>query len=223
MQIFIQSPHSDPLSVEVDAGSTVKELKRLCKLVGANIRFKGVSLLNTDTLVGKGVHAGDTVHAFPPNKERSGDAAYQAQQRLSKGSTLRSTAHPYLHEQTQAVVMDASRRTQETVNKRCDRLERKVDKLLEHHEKIPPSSPDDLDLMERVLNRFKVGRMNAILQEFNIERPAGLKREGKAALIVKTIPRDRLLNLFESADGCVASGPAATGSGLGAPTAKSTA
>ena len=68
MQIFIQSPHHDPLPVDVDAGSTVKDLKQLCKFVGANIRFKGVSMLNTDTLAGKGVQAGDTVHAFPPNK-----------------------------------------------------------------------------------------------------------------------------------------------------------
>ena len=120
---FIQSPHNDPLSVEVDPGSTVKDVKRICNFVGANLRFKGVPMLNTDTLSGKGVAGGDTVHAFPANKERTGDAAYQAQHRLGKGKTLRSTAHPYLHQQTQAVVMDTSRRTQELVNSRCDRLE----------------------------------------------------------------------------------------------------
>ena len=52
--------------------------------------------------------------------------------------------------------------------------------------------------MERVLNKFKVGRMNGILQQFNVERPAGVKREGKAALIVKSVPRDQLLKLFDS-------------------------
>ena len=232
IQIFIQSPHNDPLSVEVDPGSTVKDVKRICNFVGANLRFKGVPILNTDTLSGKGVAGGDTVHAFPANKERSGDAAYQAQQRLGKGKTLRSTAHPYLHQQTQAVVMDTSRRTQERVDSRCDKLEQKMDTLLEHHERVPPSNPDDLELMERVLNRFKVGRMNAILQEFKIERPAGVKREGKAALIVKTVPREQLVKLIASTEGDVVlnrptvdatSESVATRSAAGTPTAKCTA
>ena len=42
--------------------------------------------------------------------------------------------------------------------------------------------------------------MNSILQQFNVERPAGVKREGKAALIVKSVPRDQLIKLFESPD-----------------------
>jgi len=73
-----------------------------------------------------------------------------------------------------------------------------IDKICEYHEKVPPSNPDDLDLMERVLNKFKVRRMNAILQQFNVERPDGVKREGKAALIVKNIPREELLKLLEA-------------------------
>ena len=83
------------------------------------------------------------------------------------------------------------------MGKRCDGLQTSVDKLLEYHEKVPPSNPDDLDLMENVLNKFKVGRMNAILQQFNVERPVGVKREGKAILIVKNVPRSELLKLLE--------------------------
>ena len=197
MQIFIQSPHNDPLQVEVDAASTVKYLKQLCQLVGANIRYKGAPLLNTDTLASKEIKAGDTLHVFPPNKERSGGATYQAQQRLIKGSTLKSTAHPSLHQQTQAVVMDASRRTQEIVNNRCDKLEEQVGKLLDYHEKAPLSNPSDLDLMAKVLNRFKVARMNDILKQYHVDRPAGVKKEGKAALIVKHVPSTQLLQLLE--------------------------
>jgi hypothetical protein len=197
MKIFIQSPHNDPLQVEVDAASTVKDLKQLCQLVGANIRYKGAPLLNTDTLESKEIKAGDTLHLFPPNKERSGGATYQAQQRLIKGSTLKSTAHPSLHQQTQAVVMDASRRTQEIVNNRCDKLEEQVEKLLDYHEKAPPSNPSDLDLMAKVLNRFKVARMNEILKKYHVDRPAGVKKEGKAALIVKHVPSTQLLQLLE--------------------------
>ena len=81
---------------------------------------------------------------------------------------------------------------------KIDDLGAKMDKLLEYHEKVPPSNPDDLGLMERVLANFKVRRMNAILQQFNVERPKGVKREGKAALIVKSVPRGDLLNLFEA-------------------------
>ena len=43
-----------------------------------------------------------------------------------------------------------------------DGIESTVEKILEYHEKVPPSNPDDLDLMERVLNKFKVGRMSSI-------------------------------------------------------------
>ena len=50
------------------------------------------------------------------------------------------------------------------------------------------------------------------MQEYNGERPAGLKREGKAALIVKAIPRDELLTLLEAATGCGPPDSAATGS-----------
>ena len=61
MRIFIQSPHNDPLQVEVDAASTVKDLKQVCQLVGANIRYKWAPLLNTDTIASKGIQAGDTL------------------------------------------------------------------------------------------------------------------------------------------------------------------
>ena len=63
-------------------------------------------------------------------------------------------------------------------------IEAKTDKIIEYHEKVPPSNPDDLALMEKVLNKFKVGRMNTLLKQFQVDRPAGVKREGKASLIV---------------------------------------
>ena len=93
--------------------------------------------------------------------------------------------------------MDASRRTQEIVNNRCDKLEEQVGKLLDYHEKAPPSNPSDLDLMAKVLNRFKVARMNEILKKYHVDRPAGVKKEGKAALIVKHVPSSQLLQLLE--------------------------
>ena len=73
-------------------------------------------------------------------------------------------------------------------------------KLLEYHEKVPPSNPGDLELMERVLNKFKVRRMSAILQQLKVGKPGGVTREGKAALVVKHVPRDELLKLFDSSD-----------------------
>ena len=66
----------------------------------------------------------------------------------------------------------------EEQNSRCDRLEEKLDKMLKHHEKIPPSKLDDLDLMAKVLNIFKVGRMNAILQEFKVKRRTKVNFKG---------------------------------------------
>ena len=51
--------------------------------------------------------------------------------------------------------------------------------------------------MAKVLHQFKVARMNDILQQFRVHRPTGVKREGKASLIVKNVPRDQLLKLLE--------------------------
>ena len=95
-------------------------------------------------------------------------------------------------------MMDESQRIRATVEKRCDGLRSSLDKILEYHERVPPSNPEELDLMERVLKKFKVGRMDNILNQFNVERAAGVKRERKAALIVKNVPRDQLIKLFES-------------------------
>jgi hypothetical protein len=80
-----------------------------------------------------------------------------------------------------------------------------IEKIREYHEKAPPSNPGDLELMEKVLNKFKVGRMNNILKQFNVDRPAGVKREGKAALIVKNIARSQLVELLEAPEDLPAS------------------
>ena len=70
------------------------------------------------------------------------------------------------------------------------------------NEKIPPSKPDDLDLMAKVLNMFDVRGMNAILKEFKVKECTRSRKEDKAARIVKAIPRDRLLpKLFKPVDG----------------------
>ena len=69
------------------------------------------------------------------------------------------------------------------------------------NEKIPPSKPDDLDLMAKVLNIFDVKGMNAILKEFKVKKGTSSRKEDKAALIVKAIPRDKLFKLFEPVDG----------------------
>ena len=75
-----------------------------------------------------------------------------------------------------------------------------MDKVLDYHEKAPPKSQEcDLELMARVQKMCNVGRMSAILKEFCNDHPAGLKLVDKAALLVRTVPRDRLLRIL--ADG----------------------
>ena len=198
IQIVIRQPHCDPVSIEVEPASTIKDLKSIAKCVGANIRFKGEPLLNTDTLEAKGVRSGDTIHVFPMNKERTGDAKYQAQRRLTKGLTQRATAHHDLHRQTQSVIMDESQRTRATIEKGYDTLGSKCDKILAYQEKVSRPNLHGVDLMAKVYNKYNVGRMNTILQQFDVDRPSGVKKEGKASLIVKNIPCDQLLELLES-------------------------
>ena len=78
-------------------------------------------------------------------------------------------------------------------------IDKKLDKVLDYHEKAPPKSQEgDLELMARLQKMCKVGRMNTMLKEFCIDHPAGLKMADKAALLVQTVPRDRLLETLAS-------------------------
>ena len=70
--------------------------------------------------------------------------------------------------------------------------------MLEYRDKVPPSNPDDLDLMVKVFNKYNVGRMNVILQQFDVDRPSGVKTEDNSSLVAKKFPRDQLLKLLES-------------------------
>ena len=94
--------------------------------------------------------------------------------------------------------MDESQRIREAIEKGCGRISSKVEQLLKHRDQAPPSNSDDVDLMDRVLSTFKMGRMNNILQQFNVQRLAGVEIAGTAALIAKRVPRDQLIQLFES-------------------------
>ena len=125
-------------------------------MVGKNL------LENADTLQKHGIQAGQTLNAVPqtiPNGFGS-KGEYLAHRRLQTNVHKTSRAHAHLYERTASVVMTEGQRTRTTVEERCDGLEAKIDKLLEYHEKVPPSNPGDLDLMEKVLNKFKVGMMN---------------------------------------------------------------
>ena len=152
IQLFIKKPGLEPASFDVALSITFGELKKIADLVGWGLFYRTTKRNNGTSLEEIGVKSGHTIHAFPPAvcTGDTGSAQYQAQRRLCKGLTQRSTAHHGLHRQTQSVMMDESQRIRETVDKRCDGLDAKVDRLLAYHGKIPPSNPDDLDLMEKI-------------------------------------------------------------------------
>ena len=91
---------------------------------------------------------------------------------------------------------------EEGLHGRLDEMEYRLGKLLEYHEEAPPSKPGDLQLMARCLKQIKVRRMNEVLAKFG-DRPAGLKKEDKAALLIERVPREDLLRLLESPDALV--------------------
>ena len=71
-------------------------------------------------------------------------------------------------------VADCVERAEHGLHARFDGLKAEVKRLLEYHEKAPPSTaPGDLQLMARVLKEVKVARMNAILKDLHIPRPRG--------------------------------------------------
>ena len=199
MQINVRMPGREDVAASVEPADTIEAVKRKLGLNDVKLWLGRTFLKNADTLEKHGVQAGQTLNAVPqtiPDGFKS-KGEYLAHRRLQTNVHKTSRVHAHLHERTVSVAMTEGERTRTTVENRCDVLEDKVDKLLEYHEKVPPSNPGDLDLMEKVLNKFKVGMMNDILQQFKIDRPAGVKREGKAALIVKNVPRTDLLKLLE--------------------------
>ena len=226
MQINVRMPGGMGIATSVEATETIETVKQKLGLKDVKLWLGRTFLKNADTLQKHGVQAGQMLNAvlqtIPDGFKSKGE--YLAHRRLQTNVHKTSRAHAHLHGRTQSVVMMEGERTRTTVEERCDGLEAKVDKLLEYHEKVPPSNPGDLDLMEKVLNKFKVGMMNGILQQFEIERPAGVKREGKAALIVKHVPRTELLKLLveEPPTSSASSNEPARGTTSGAPTTHAT-
>ena len=86
---------------------------------------------------------------------------------------------------------------EEGLHERLDSMETSLGKLLDYHDTAPPSNPGDLQLMARCLKQIKVRRMNEVLAKFG-DRPVGLKKEDKAALLIERVPRDDLLRLLGS-------------------------
>lgn len=68
-----------------------------------------------------------------------------------------------LHEQ---IRLDVTHEASE-IHKRHNNNDEALRKLLDYHEKEPPSNPGDLDLMAKVLSTFKVQRMNQILKNIS--------------------------------------------------------
>ena len=75
-----------------------------------------------------------------------------------------------------------------------------VNQLLDLQSANPPPRLDDLDVMVLVQQRFKVGRINHIMNQFGIDRPPGLTKEAKAQLLVNKMPRPELMKLLNEAE-----------------------
>ena len=72
----------------------------------------------------------------------------------------------------------------------------------------PVNIPGELQLMELILDKLKVGFMNELLLRWGIDRPPGIKKNGKARLLAQKAPLAELQEVLRD--------PAASGSQGGA-------
>ena len=174
-RIFVRKTGEAPQEVHVTPTTTVAEIKAQKDLKGYVCCFKG-NRKDGDTMTTLGIQNGGTINVF----RTAQNPAYQAAKRLhrgkAKGGTAQSTAHAHLnlHRETQEVVVEALMTENQQTREAVAEVRVGVEKLLDFHEKSPPPRLDDLDVMELVQERFKVGRMNEVLEQFDIERPRGL-------------------------------------------------
>ena len=171
-QIFLRKPGEEPTPIDVNPTDTIQDIKSRHNISNAKLFVGRKFLKNATTLQEKGVTAGMTLNAFT-NKVPSGFGSmgeYKSAQKLKHGEIKSSRAHSHLHDRTQSVVMAESSRLSDQAkeyHKKTTEMLIGIEELLKEasHDRMP-SKPDDLDLMAKVLNIFKVEGMNAILKEF---------------------------------------------------------
>ena len=174
-QIFVRKTGEAPQEVHVTPTTTVAEIKAQKDLKGYVCCFKG-NRKDGDTMTTLGIQNGGTINVFRTAQNPAYQAAKRLQRGKAKGGTAQSTAHAHLnlHRETQEVVVEALMTENQQTREAVAEVRVGVEKLLDFHEKSPPPRLDDLDVMELVQERFKVGRMNEVLEQFDIERPRGL-------------------------------------------------
>lgn len=126
--------------------------------------------------------AGDELHAFPPNKDRS-DSRYHALRRLDRGATKKSTAHRDLHMETQSVVMSEGRRI-------CDELGAKIDQLRSAPPHAVPDETIKLNIIERA-DALNVAELRELLAQ------KGFPCIGKKRVLLTRVANEITANQLE--------------------------
>ena len=203
-KIFVRKVGEDPQEVFVTPTTTVAEIKAQKGLKGYVLCFKGHRKV-ADTMSTLGIQAGDTISAI--NTSHSGE--YQAAQRLKRGKEKggsafsRAYTHLNMHEQTRATVvaavMDESQKTRNDIAGMHEDLKTLAAAQSANPAPHPTPCTGELEAMVLVLDKFRVGRMNQILEQFAIQRPRGLTCKAKAKLIVEQVPRLELMKLLNEA------------------------
>ena len=200
--IFIRKPGEDKEEMVVTRETTVADVKALKGLKGHVLCFRG-NRKDGDTMAILGIAAGETINVC----KTTCNPNYYATRRLKlskdkRGGTARSTAHPSLHAQTQAVVVDAvmsdgdqTRRALATVGQKLDRVEKKLETTTPATSTVP--SEGSAALMADVLSKCTSSRCSALLKYFSIANPQESKHAQKARLLAEQAPTAELRELLE--------------------------
>ena len=163
-----------------------------------------------ETLASKGVVDGSSIHLAPVvDKEARGKKRFQAgETKRSKYATLIEQGKE-LKEAVGAVGHTAQEILAGQAEAQAD-----LTAIRAAIEPIQPTRiPGEPELMEQVLNTFKVAHMNSLLVRWRIALPRGIKKNGKARLLAQKAP---LAELQEALRDSTASGNADGPLGLNA-------
>ena len=174
----------------VDLGITVGAFKAVIgeKIGMANFKLHGKNidggLVPTETLIKRDVHDLSLAHVgfkdggvLRVAKPSNFSAAKQAQRRLDKGVTQCATSLKNLPTSVGGVASAVTS------------MQADVTAIRNAVVAAPPVKiPGETELMEAVLNKFKVNCINGLLNYWMIERPRGVNKNGKALLLVQKAP-----------------------------------
>ena len=151
--------------------------------------FGGQYCKGVETLASKGVVEGASIRLVP-----NLDKVARGKKRVLVGETKRGKYATLIRQgKDTKEAVDAVARTQQEVLTGQAKAQADLTAIRAAIEPMQPMRiPGEPELMEQVLNTFKVAHMNSLLERWGIAPPRGIKKNGKARLLAQKAPQAEL-------------------------------